>query len=298
MSVHTIDGVIPPVPTPFDDQGRVAHDELAENLKKLCATGIAGVLVLGSNGEYVYLSEDEKRAVVKTAAAAVPAGKMLMVGTGCESTAETVRLTRDCAELGAHTALVVTPCYYGGGMTPAALQAHFSVVADQSPIPVLLYNVPKFTHVNIAVDTVAALSAHPNIIGIKDSTGNVTQLGDILHHSKGGFQVLVGSAGAFMAARLLGCPGGVLALANVAPEECVRMHRCVAQGDLTTAREIQLRMIPVNTAVTATFGIAGLKAAMQMRGYYGGPPRPPLLPLDDTVTGKLRTILITAGLLE
>ena len=297
MTKYNIDGIIPPVPTPFDVKGRVAHDRLAENLKKMCATDIAGVLVLGSNGEYVYLSEAEKRAVVKTAVAAVPAGKMVMVGTGCESGAETVRLTRDCAELGAHTALVVTPCYYGGRMTPAALQAHFTAVADRSPIPVLLYNVPKFTHVNMTVDTVAALAAHPNIIGIKDSTGNVTRLGEILGRCPEDFKVLVGTAGAFMAARVLGCPGGVLALANVAPEACVAMHLAVTAGDLTAARDIQLRMIPANTAVTATFGIPGLKAAMHMRGYYGGPPRPPLLPLNAADTEKLRAILTTAELL-
>ena len=291
-------GIIPPIATPFDEKGNIDHTALARNVARLSQTGISGVLVLGSNGEYPYLSEAEKREAVKTVAAATPDNMVVMVGSGCESTRETIRLTNDCAAMGAHAALVVTPCYYGGKMTPAALEDHFVQVAGQADIPVLLYNVPKFTNINIDLATVLKLSRHPNIVGIKDSSGNVAQLGEILARIDDGFQVLVGTAGALLAALSLGCPGGILALANVAPSECVQIQRLLTAGETSEARDLQLKMLPVNRAVTATFGIAGLKAAMDMLGYVGGEPRSPLLPLDETAREELKTILQTAGLIS
>ena len=296
MTQLDIKGVIPPVPTPFEN-GRVACERLAENIRRWCRTGISGLLVLGSNGEYVYLTGEEKRQVVQTAVAAAAPDTLIMAGTGCESTAATIELTRECADLGAHAALVVTPAYYGGKMTAAALIGHFSAVADHSPIPILLYSVPKFTHLNLAPETVAELSAHPNIIGIKDSSGNVNQLGEYLNVVQPEFKVLVGSAGAFLGALSLGCAGGILALANVAPRACVEIQTLVEQGDVARARRLQLDMIPVNRAVTATYGIAGLKAALDMLGYYGGPPREPLLPLGGPDRDALKAILQKAGLL-
>ena len=290
-------GIIPPIATPFDEKGNIAHEALAGNVARLSRTGIRGVLVLGSNGEYPYLSEAEKREAVKTVASAAPDDRVVMVGSGCESTRETIRLTNACADIGAHAALVVTPCYYGGEMTPAALEKHYVQVADQAAIPVLLYNVPKFTDINLTPDIVLKLSRHPNIVGIKDSSGNVAQLGDILAKVDDDFQVLVGTAGALLAALSLGCPGGILALANVAPRECIRIQTLLSEGRLEQARDLQLKMLPVNQAVTATFGIAGLKTAMDMLGYVGGKPRSPLMPLDETAREELKQILATAGLI-
>ena len=292
-----LNGIIPPIATPFDQKGNVAHAALAGNVARLSQSGIRGVLVLGSNGEYPYLSETEKREAVKTAAGALPDDMVLMVGSGCESTRETIRLTNDCADMGAHAALVVTPCYYGGKMTLTALTDHYVQVADHAAIPVLLYNVPKFTHINLEPAIIGELSRHPNIAGIKDSSGNVAQLGEILASVDDDFQVLVGSAGVLLAALSLGCPGGILALANVAPRECVQIQTLLAEGKLEQARDLQLKMLPVNKAVTVTFGIAGLKSAMDMLGYVGGAPRAPLLPLDETAQGVLTKILETAGLL-
>ena len=203
-------GIIPPIPTPFRD-GEVAHDHLAANVRKLCTTGIRGLLVLGSNGEYVYLSEAEKRQVVETVVAAAADGTVVLVGSGCESTRETIRLTRDFAALGVGAALVVTPSYYFDKMTSAALEAHFTAVADASPIPVLLYDVPKFTHISLSLETVLRLAAHPNIVGIKDSSGNVAQLGELIAAAPGDFNVLVGTAGALFPALTLGCTGGIVA---------------------------------------------------------------------------------------
>ena len=297
MSAIDLNGIFPPITTPFvDDQ--VAYDKLASNIAKWGHTGLRGFVVLGSNGEYVSLSEEEKRKVVETVVQAAPEHMSVIAGTGCESTRETIRLTTDCAALGANAALVVTPHYFGGKMTEAALVKHFTAVADSSPIPIILYNVPKFTHVNLTVNVVARLSRHANIIGIKDSTGNVIQLGEFLNQVDADFSVLVGTAGALYGGLALGCAGGVLALANVTPENCVKIHELVQAGDFKAAQQIQLEMIPVNQAVTATFGVSGLKTALDLRGYFGGEPRAPLLPSSDAEKTAIVNILKQAGLLD
>lgn len=297
MAKIDLHGVFPPITTPFVD-GKVAYDKLASNVEKWSRTGLKGFVVLGSNGEYVYLSEEEKRRVVDSVVQSAADEMLIIAGTGCESTTETLKLTEDCARLGAHAALVVTPHYYAGRMKEAALTKHFSELADQSPIPILLYNVPKFTHINMAADFVARLSEHPNIVGLKDSSGNVIQLGEILNGVAKDFNVLVGTAGVLFSGLTIGCAGGVCALANVAPQECVNIFDRVKAGDLEAARDLQLRMIPVNQAVTAVYGVPGLKAAMDMLGYFGGDPRPPLLPSSELERSEIEAILKKADLLN
>ena len=297
MTAIDLNGIFPPITTPFIDDD-VAYDKLASNVEKWGQTGLKGFVVLGSNGEYVSLSEEEKRKVVETVVQAAPNHMSIIAGTGCESTRETIRLTADCAALGAHAALVVTPHYFGGKMTEAALVEHYTTIADNSSIPIILYNVPKFTHVNLGAGIVARLSEHPNINGIKDSTGNVIQLGEFLNRVASDFSVLVGTAGALYGGLSLGCAGGVLALSNVAPEECVRIHELVQKGDYKAAQQLQLRMIPVNQAVTATYGVAGLKTALDLRGYFGGEPRAPLMASSDDEKAAIVNILKTAGLLN
>ena len=297
MSQIDLRGIFPPIPTPFVD-GEVAYDQLALNIEKWGLTGLKGLVVMGSNGEYVYLSAEEKRKLVAKAAELTPEHMLIIAGTGCESTKETIELTRDCADRGAHAALVVTPHYYGGRMNEAAMRVYFTDVADHSPIPILLYNVPKFTHVNLSCRLVAQLSSHPNIAGIKDSTGNVIQLGEYANHVDADFNLMVGTAGALFGALSLGCVGGVLALANVAPELCVKIYESVKQGDYEAAKKLQLKMVPVNQAVTATYGVPGLKTAMDMLGYFGGAPRPPLLPSSEKEKAEIREILIKADLLS
>jgi 4-hydroxy-2-oxoglutarate aldolase len=297
MKPTDLHGIFPPIPTPFVD-GKVAYDKLAANIARWNQTGLRGYVAFGSNGEYVYLSEAEKLEVVKTVVQSAAPGMQVIAGTGCESTWQTIELTNACAKLGAHAALVVTPFYYGGRMNEAALFKHFTAVADQAAIPVLIYNVTKFTNINIAAGLVARLSRHPNIIGIKDSNGNVGSLGEMVAAADRNFSVLVGTAGALFGALTLGAVGGVLALANVAPEACVQIQTLIKQGRIEPARLLQLRMLPVNTAVTATYGVPGLKAALDMLGYYGGDPRPPLLPASEKERGDIREILKKAGLLE
>ena len=297
MSSIDLNGIFPPITTPFMDD-KVAYDKLASNVEKYGQTGLKGIVVLGSNGEYVSLSEEEKRKLVETVVQATPDHMSVIAGTGCESTRETIRLTADCAAAGAHAALVVTPHYFGGKMSEAALIKHFTTVADNSPIPILLYNVPQFTHVNLTVNVVAELSGHANIIGLKDSTGSVIQLGEFLYQVDPDFRILVGTASALFGALTLGCVGGVLVLANVTPETCVKIHGLVQAGDFEAARQIQLKMIPVNKAVTVTYGIAGLKTALDLLGYFGGDPRAPLLPSSDETKTAVENTLKQAGLLS
>ncbi len=270
-------GIFPPITTPFID-GKVAHDKLASNIEIWGKTGLKGLVVLGSNGEYVYLSDQEKREVIETAASAAPQDMLIIAGTGCESTRATVEMTNACAKRGARLALVVTPHYYGGRMQAAALIKHFTVVADEAAIPILLYNVPKFTHITMAANVVAELSQHSNIVGLKESSGNVNLLGQYLNCVGSDFNLMVGTAGVLFGGLSIGCVGGILALSNVAPKQCIKIYDDVQQGNFDAARQLQLKMLPVNNAVTATYGVPGLKAALDMLGYFGGDPRLPLLP--------------------
>lgn len=296
MKPMDLSGIFPPIPTPFID-GKLACDKLADNIAAWNATGLSGYVTFGSNGESVYLSDEEKLEVVKTVVQSAAPGMKIIAGTGCESTWQTIALTNRCARLGAHAALVVTPFYYGGRMNEAALLQHFTTVADQSEIPILIYNVTKFTHISVSVNLLAALSQHPNIIGIKDSNGSVSSLGEMVSRAAEDFSVLVGTAGALFGALTLGCVGGIVALANVAPKACVRICNLLKKGEIEAASKLQIKMLPVNTALTATYGVSGLKAALDMLGYYGGAPRLPLLPATDKEKTEIRDILKTAGLL-
>ncbi len=296
MKPEDLYGIFPPITTPFIN-GKLACDKLADNIAKWNQTGLRGYVAFGSNGEYVYLSEEEKLNVVKTVVESAAPGMKVIAGTGCESTWQTIQLTNACAKLGAHAALVVTPHYYGGRMNEAALLRHFSAIADSADIPILIYNVTKFTHIQVSLKLVSQLSRHPNVIGIKDSNGNVSFLGEMIGSVDKNFSVLVGTAGALLGSLTLGAAGGVLALANVAPAACVQIHNLVKQGDFQAARQMQIQMLPVNTAVTATYGVPGLKAALDMLGYFGGDPRPPLLPATEIERTEIREILMKAELL-
>jgi len=299
-STVSLSGVFPPIPTPFDAQGDVTTQPLVNNLERWNQYDLAGYVVLGSNGEAVYLTEEEKLRVWETARQAIPSDRVMIAGTGCESTRQTIALTRQAARIGADTALLVTPNYFDGKMTPDGLVYHYQAVAEASPIPVVLYNVPKFTHVDMDAATIARAARHPNIIGVKDSGGNIAKLADVVRLTGRAeeceCQVMAGSAGFFFAGLALGAVGGVLALANVAPQQSVDIYRLFKAGQWDEAAGLQRRMIPVNAAVTARFGIAGLKAALDMLGYYGGPVRSPLLDLTEGERQALRDVLVEGGL--
>ncbi len=285
-----LSGIFPPIVTPFQKEV-IAYNYLIENIEKLSNSGIRGLVVLGSNGESVFLSEKEKIEIVKTVIRTAAKDMLIIVGSGCESARETIYLSNKLANLGAHAALIVTPFYYGSKMNNEALINYYSTIADHTDIPILLYNVPKFTGINLSLEVLSVLSQHPNIIGIKDSSGNINQLGQYLNKVHDNFSILVGTAGALLGALVLGCKGGVLALANLIPEKCVEIYRLVQQNKLKEARELQLRIIPVNHATTTIYGISGLKYAMDLMGYHGGETRLPLLPLKKEEKEKIRNTL-------
>jgi 4-hydroxy-2-oxoglutarate aldolase len=290
-------GIFPPIPTPFDSAGELDWKALANNFEKWNLYPLAGYVILGTNGEFPYLGEAEKLAYLEAARKHIPQGKLFMAGAGCESTHSTIALVKKVAVLGADVALLITPSYYKSKMDASALTHYYQSVADASPIPVSIYNMPANTMVDMPAELVIKLSQHPNIIGVKDSSGNLAKLGEIIQGARSGFQVLAGSAGFLYPALCLGAIGGVLALSNIAPQLCCDILYFFHQGRHTEAKELQLRLIAANAAVTARFGVAGLKAAMDMVGFYGGPPRSPLLPLNDEQRAILRGLLRGAGII-
>ncbi len=290
-------GVFTPIVTSFDPDGRVAHDKMAFNLKKWNQTGLSGYIVLGSNGEWVYLNEQEKADVLKTARQAIPKDKLMIAGTAHESTVNTIALTEQAAHIGADAAIIVNPHYYKSQMTAPVLTRYYHAVADASPIPIVIYNLPPATGMDLSADLLVELSHHPNIIGVKDTGGNMPKMGETIRRADPSFQVLSGSANFFYPSLTMGVTGGILALANLAPDESVALFDLFNAGELEKGRQLHLRMLPVNLAITSRFGVSGLKAALDMVGFYGGPPRPPLLPLDEARRQELESILKTAKLL-
>ena len=291
-----LSGVFPPVPTPFDETGDLALGLLDDNFSYWSKFNLSGYVILGSNGEFVLLSDSEKRRVFEAARKLIPADRLLIVGTGCQSTADTVALTLAAAQIGADAALVLSPFYYKGQMDARSLTAHFFTVADVSPIPLLIYNMPANTGIDLDAHLIARLSEHPNIVGLKDSGGNITKIALTKALTGPRFQILAGSAGFLLPALLVGAVGGIMALANIAPAQCLAIRDHFLSNNLDLARELQLQVIPVNTAVTRRWGVPGLKAAMDTLGLRGGAVRLPLQPLLEDAVAELKTILESAGL--
>jgi 4-hydroxy-2-oxoglutarate aldolase len=208
----------------------------------------------------------------------------------------TIRLTQEAATIGANAAIIVNPNYYKSQMKDPVLANYYRMVADESPIPIVIYNLPPATGMDLRADLLVELSAHPNIIGVKDTGGNIAKMGETLRRADPSFQVLSGSANFFYPSQAIGVAGGILALANIAPEASVSLYDLFHAGRIDEGRQLHLRMLPVNLAVTSRWGVSGLKAAMDMLGFYGGPPRLPLMPLDDDRLRELRLTLERAGL--
>jgi len=286
-----ISGVLPPMVTPFAEDGGVDYAAHIRNLEKWNRTSLAGYLVLGSNSEAVYLSEEEKARLIACTVGHAAKGRPVLAGTGMDSALETLRLTNKAAELGAVAALVLTPFYYFDQMSDAALIGYYSFVADRADIPVLLYNVPKFTHINVSPKVVQELCHHPRIIGMKDSSGDLAQLASFLRIVPGDWNLVVGTAAAWFPALTMGVQGGILALANCLPDDCAEVQEAYRSGNLDRAESIHTRVLPVNTAITATYGIAGLKHALDLLGYEGGAVRSPLLPLTQEARTVIEAIL-------
>ncbi len=289
-------GVFAPVATTFGPGGELDLHGFQANLERYATSALDGIVVLGSNGEFPLVDRCEKLRLIETAVKTIDGRRIVMAGTGAESTRETIALTREAAELGIDYAIVITPHYYKPRYDQAAYIAHYNAVADASPVPIVVYVMAAYTGVDPAASLVHELSAHPNIVGIKDSGGNAPKVGEMIALAAPGFGVLAGSASFLYPALCLGATGGILALANVAPRACKEVERAFLANDHDAARAQQLRLLAPNAAVTSRFGIPGLKVALDTVGLVGGLPRLPQRPLNEADAAEVRRILREADL--
>jgi len=285
--------ILPALTTPFASDGSISIADLKHNIQQYNSTGLAGYVVIGSTGESVLLSKPEIEDVLAAVKETASRDKKLVAGTGAESTVETIERTKRAAQLGYDVALVKTPYYYKPAYKPEVYIAHYRRVADESPIPVMLYSVPQFTGVALEPPEVAALSEHPNIIGIKESSGNVQRVAEIIANVRPDFQVLVGSAATIYPSLAIGARGAILALGSALPEKCVTLYELFRQGQHEKARELQEVILRASKLIVSECGIAGVKYAMDQRGYRGGLPRLPLLPLKDEQKKRVNALLET-----
>jgi 4-hydroxy-2-oxoglutarate aldolase len=343
-----LSGIFPPLPTPFTADGALDLDALRANVDQLNSTGLSGYLALGSNSEAVHVTPDEASQIYATVCKTAASDKTVIGGTGQFSTLATIEMTQRAADAGCAAALIVTPFYYKNSMTADALRTHYHAVADQSPIPVMIYNVPANTGFNITPSIVAEIAQHPNVIGMKDSAGDINQLAEAVRitrskmqdaHSAGGkhpersggrssttlrsaqnapaaqskerlggvnavgtrsteFTVFSGNYGAVLPGLTFGIVGAIMAVANVAPNECVEIFNLFKQGQVEAAGQLHLGLLPIARGVTSQYGVPGLKAAMNLLGYRGGWPRLPLLPLGANQQAEIEKMLREAKLFK
>ena len=269
-------GISLPLTTSFDANEQLDLNAFRANIRKWNRSGILSNVVLGSTGERVHLDEQEYLRVVDTARTETPASMSLIVGAGQQSTHATINEIRGAARAGADAVLVLTPYFYRTAITQEALIAHFRRVADAAPIPVLLYSMPALTGIKIESQTIARLAEHPNIIGVKDSSNDIAGFAETVKLCPDGFAVLTGNGTVLLDALKQGATGGILAVGCAVPEVCIEILRCFKTGELDRAETLQAKLTPFAAAVTTRFGIGGLKAALELAGYHGGPVRAPL----------------------
>jgi 4-hydroxy-2-oxoglutarate aldolase len=291
-------GIFTPIVTPFRADDSLDEAAFAANIERWMRTTLTGIVVLGSNGEAAQLDDVEADRAIDLARQAVPSGRPLIAGTGRESTRATIAATRRAASAGVDAVLVRTPAFFKAQMTSEVFVRHYGEVADASPVPVLLYNVTMFTGVTLQPDAVERLARHPNIVGLKESGSDIAQIAEYVTRTPDDFTVLAGSAGTFFQALCAGVDGGVLALASVVPDACVELAALVRENRIAEARALQQRLLPLARSVGSTFGVPGLKAALDLLGYRGGLPRPPLRPAEPHVTDIIRGQLEALGALR
>ena len=288
-----VSGIYPALTTPFAADGSVSHSDLKHNIQKYNSTDLAGYVAIGSTGESVMLSRKEMDEVFSTVKEAAAKNKTLIAGTGAESTAETIERTKRAAELGYQVALVKTPFYYKPAYQPDVYLKHYRAVADASPIPIMIYVMPLFTGITLETSNVAAIAEHPNVIGIKDSGGDVRRIGEMRNETNSSFQILTGAAPVLFPCLAMGACGAIMALASALPEKCVELYKVCTQGQQERARDLQLQLVTASKVMVSEFGIAGVKYAMDQRGYRGGVPRLPLQPLQEEQKNRLTRLLDT-----
>ena len=295
-----LSGSFLPVTTPFDPvTGDVDVVAFRANLRRWFEHPVAGILISGSTGESVFLDEEERATLVEAASDIVPHDRLVIAGTGTESTRHTIRLTEQAAAAGADAVLVSPPAYYKGAMSPDVLARHFRAVADASPVPVLIYQVPlRLSTLDLPTGLVAELSQHENIVGIKDSRGKLELVGELVEQTADDFQVLVGSGAILYGALEMGAAGGIMAVGLMAPGEGAEVSVAFSEGRKEDAGRAQERIAPVHQKIVGGMGVSGIKAALDLLGYHGGDPRPPLERASEEQAYDVRAILEGAGLLE
>ncbi len=285
MKLH---GIFPPIATPFDHNGDIYVSKVEHNVTKWNKTTLTGYVVCGSTGESVYLTVEEKLQMFELVAKHASPDKLLLAGTGVESVRETVMLTNRAAEMGYQGVMVRTPHYYKNLIhTPAAQLLYYRSVADQAKIPLMIYNWPQVTGLDIPVDVVNQLSEHPNIIAIKESSGSIEKVMQMIRETKEGFQVLVGSAPTLAPSLAVGAVGAVLAYANAAPYSTIAIWEAHRQREFDAAMDWQARIAKAAVLVTVKYGVPGLKYAMDLNGYYGGPVRLPLTSIGPAAKAEI-----------
>ncbi len=291
-------GIYTPIVTPFLPDDTLDERGLRSNVGKWMATSLDGLVVLGSNGEAAQLDDSECDRIVDLVRAQMPADRPLIAGTGRESTRATIEATSRAAAAGVDAALVRTPSFFKSQMTTDVFVRHYTEVAEASPVPVLLYNVSMFTGVNLLPDAVERLALHPNIVGIKESGSDIGQIAELVASTPDDFTVLAGSATTFVHALCAGCDGAILALAALLPDPCRELMTLVRDGRLDEARTLQRRLLPIAKSVGGSYGVPGLKAAIHLLGFAGGPPRPPLRPAGPSTIDIIRGQLDALGVLS
>lgn len=290
-----------PVTTPFDPvTGDIDVVAFRSNLREWFEHPVRGILISGSTGESVFLDEEERVTLIEAAADVVPRDRIIIAGTGTESTRHTIRLTEQAAAAGADAVLVSPPAYYKGAMTPAVLARHFRAVADAASVPVLIYQVPlRLSTLDLPTGLVGELAQHPNIVGIKDSRGKLDLVGELVEQTADEeFHVLVGSGAILYPALEVGASGGIMGVGLMAPAQAAEISVAFADGRSGDAGRAQERIAPVHDAIVGGMGVPGVKAALDLLGRYGGDPRSPLEPASKQRVAEVREVLEKAGLLE
>jgi len=283
-------GILLPVTTPFHSDV-VDHSALRSNIDRWATTGITGYVVLGSTGERVHLDEREYLEVIETTRAVVSGSMSLIAGAGQQSTVGTIKEIKRAAAAGADAVLVITPHFYRSAIDQETLISYYRSVADAAPVPLLLYSMPALTGIKIEPETIARLSEHPNIVGVKDSSNDVAGFNETVRLCSSEFAMMTGNGTVLLDALRAGATGAILAVGCVVPEICVEIFRAFRTGKLERASMLQSKLTPLAAAVTTRFGIGGLKAALDLAGYRGGSVRAPLQPPDETARAEIATFL-------
>lgn len=291
LNRQNLRGILLPTTTPFDQSGEIDFSSLRVNLDKWSQTGISGFVLLGSTGERVHLNEREYLQTIETARAATSTNLAFIVGAGQQSTLGTISEIKNAAHAGADAVLVITPHFYRTVITQETLVSYYMAVADEAPVPVLLYSMPPLTGIKIEPETVGRLSRHENIIGVKDSSNDIAGFSQTVKSCPSDFAVMTGNGTVLLDAMRAGATGAILAVGCVVPEVCVEIFRAFHASEEEHASTLQSKLTPLATAVTTKFGIGGLKAALDLAGYRGGNVRAPLRPADEAARAEIAALL-------